>query len=257
MTWAGVCGRPNFKPEQSCSREVCVKVRARLLTVTTVVALGTSLAIAPLTSYVAPAAASARSSQVKATVFTLPLTVVGQVNLGQLAASEHRTKVATHPQGARISRSAAAASHFRAVDNALISRRPKGKAAGMPRVATTPLTNQNVPGTIGFAALTNVLQAQTHGGFDLEPPDQGLCAGGGYVMEFINNALAIYDKNGNQLVAPIGSADAFKQPTTDFFSDPRCYYDAPTKRWFYQEFVVGTVNASGQEVTPSVQYEAV
>jgi hypothetical protein len=233
-----------------------VIVRARLLTVTTAVALGASLAIAPLTSYVAPAAASARSGQVNATVFTEQLNVVGQVNLGQLAASAHHTKVATHPQGARISRSAAAASHFHAVDNALISRRPKGKPTGMPHVASTPLTNQNVPGTIGFAALTNVLQAQTNGGFDLEPPDQGLCAGNGYVMEFINNALAIYDKNGNQLVAPIGSADAFLQPTTSFFSDPRCYYDAPTRRWFYQEFTVGGTTASGK-VIPSVQYEAV
>ncbi len=234
-----------------------MKVRTRLLTVTTAVALGTSLAIAPLTSYVAPAAASARSSPVKAKVFTLPLNIVGQVNLSQLAASEHRTKVATHPQGAPISRSAIAASRFHAVDNALISRRPKGRPTGMPHMATKSLTNQNVPGTIGFAGLTNVLQATTHGGFDLEPPDQGLCAGGGYVMEFINNALAIYDKNGNQLVAPIGSADAFKQPTTDFFSDPRCYYDAPTKRWFYQEFIVGAFNAKGQLVTPSTQFEAV
>ena len=113
-------------------------------------------------------------------------------------------------------------------------------------MATTALTNQNVPGTIGFAGLTNVLQATTHGGSDLEPPDQGLCAGGGYVMEFINNALAIYNKNGYQLVAPIGSADAFLQPTTSFFSDPRCYYDAPTKRWFYQEFTVGGINSVGQ-----------
>ena len=153
-----------------------MKVRARLLTATTAVALGASMAIAPLTSSVAPAAASARSSQVNATVFTESLNVVGQVNLGQLAASEHRTKVATHPQGARISRSAAAASRFHAVDNALISRRPKGKPSGMPHVTSTPLTNQNVPGTVGFAALTNVLQAQTNGGFDLEPPDQGLLA---------------------------------------------------------------------------------
>ena len=40
-------------------------------------------------------------------------------------------------------------------------------------------------------------------------------------------------------------------------SDPRCYYDAATRHWFYQEFVVGTVNASGQEVTPSIQFLAV
>ena len=231
--------------------------RAGFLTITAAVALGTSMAIVPVASSVASAAPQARSSPVKATVFTLPLNVVGQVNLGQLAASEHRTKVATHPQGAPISRSAIAASHFHAVDNALISRRPKGTPAGLPAVANTPLTTKNVPGETGFSGLTNVLQAETHGGADLEPPDQGLCAGGGYVMEFINNALAIYNKSGYQLVAPISSADAFLQPTTAFFSDPRCYYDAPTQRWFYQEFVVGTVNSAGQEVTPSVQYEAV
>jgi hypothetical protein len=68
-------------------------------------------------------------------------------------------------------------------------------------------------------------------------------------MEFVNNALAIYDQNGDQLMAPVGSAQAFNQPLSDFFSDPRCYYDAPTKRWFYQEFVVGT--------TTSTQFEAV
>jgi hypothetical protein len=234
-----------------------VKIHARFLTITAAVALGASLAIVPVASSVASAAPSARSSPVNATVFTLPLTVVGQVNLGQLAASEHRTKVATHPQGAPISRSAITASQGHAVDNALISRRPAGSPAGLPSVAATPLTTKNVPGETGFSALTNVLQAETHGGADLEPPDQGLCAGGGYVMEFINNALAVYNKSGYQLVAPIGSADAFLQPTTDFFSDPRCYYDAPTQRWFFQEFVVGTVNSSGQEVTPSTQFEAV
>jgi hypothetical protein len=161
-------------------------------------------------------------------------------------------------QGAAISRSAASSSKFHAVDNALISRRPKGTTASVPSATITGLTSKNVPGEFGFSALNGVAQAQqTKGGLDLEPPDQGLCAGGGYVMEFINNALAIYDKNGNQLLAPIGSASAFKQPTTDFFSDPRCYYDAPTKRWFYQEFIVGAFNSKGQLVTPSTQFEAV
>jgi len=76
-------------------------------------------------------------------------------------------------------------------------------------------------------------------------------------MEFINNALAVYNAKGAQLVAPVGSASAFLQPTTDFFSDPRCYYDAPTKTWFFQEFIVGSFNSSGQLVTPSTEFEAV
>jgi hypothetical protein len=234
-----------------------VKIRLAhpgFLTITAAVALGTSLAIVPVASTVASAAP--HSSQVKATVFTLPLHKVGEINLSAAAKAEHRAKVATHPQGASISRSAIARSRFHAVDNALISRRPKGQPSGLSRVAATPITSHNVPGEIGFSGLTNVLQAETHGGLDLEPPDQGLCAGGGYVMEFINNALAIYNKNGYQLVAPVGSADAFLQPTTAFFSDPRCYYDAPTKRWFYQEFTVGGINSAGK-VIPSTQYEAV
>ena len=108
-------------------------------------------------------------------------------------------------------------------------------------------------GEVGFSALGGVQQAATAGGVDLEPPDQGLCAGGGYVMEFINNALAIYNKSGAQLMGAVGSATAFLQPTTDFFSDPRCYYDAPTQRWFYQEFVVGATTATQFEAVSNTQ----
>jgi hypothetical protein len=230
-------------------------VRPGFLTITAAVALGTSLAIVPVANSVA--SATPRVGQVKATTFTLPLTRVGEINLSAAAKAEHRTKVAARPQGAAISRSAVAHSKVRAVDNALISRRPKGKPAHVPHPAATGLSSQNVPGERGFSGLTNVLQAGTDGGADLEPPDQGLCAGGGYVMEFINNAIAVYTSSGSQVVAPVGSANAFLQPTTAFFSDPRCYYDAPTKRWFYQEFIVGTVNAQGKEVTPSTQFEAV
>lgn len=142
---------------------------------------------------------------------------------------------------------------FREVDNAVLSHAPRGAATGAPSPAATGLSTTNVAGEVGFSALGGVQQAATAGGVDLEPPDQGLCAGGGYVMEFINNALAIYDKSGAQLMGAVGSAPAFLQPTTDFFSDPRCYYDAPTKRWFYQEFVVGTTTATQFEAVSNTQ----
>jgi len=115
----------------------------------------------------------------------------------------------------------------------------------------------NVAGEHGFVGLTGMQQANAKGGLDLEPPDQGLCAGDGYVMEFINNALTIYSPTGTQLLAPIGSPALFLQPTTAFFSDPRCYFDPPTQRWFFQEFVVGTTDSAGHLVKPSVQFEAV
>jgi hypothetical protein len=225
-------------------------VRTRFFTLTAAVIAGAGLMYAPLAGSAMPAAAAtASSTPVKAKVFTLPLHKVGTVNLSKLASSEHRTKVPALRQGAAISRSAASKARYRAVDNALLSHRPSGEPTGLPSSPATGLTTKNVPGELGFSGLNGIQQAQTTGGTDLEPPDQGLCAGGGYVMEFINNALAIYDKNGTELLAPVGSAQAFKQPLTAFMSDPRCYYDAPTKRWFYQEFVVGT--------TTSTQFEAV
>ena len=38
--------------------------------------------------------------------------------------------------------------------------------------------------------------------FSVEPPDQALCAGNGYVVESVNDVLAIYDKSGNRLTGP-------------------------------------------------------
>ena len=219
-------------------------VSSGLVTVTAVAALGLSM----IASSAGPAVASARSSAVNAPVFTLPLKIVGQVNLSGLARAEHRQRVLTQRQGAPVSRATVSGRRYRAVDNALVTRHA-ARGASAPSPARRGLSTRNVPGEFGFAALSGVQQAATAGGVDLEPPDQGLCAGGGYVMEFVNNALAIYDKSGSQLLAPIGSTQAFKQPASDFLSDPRCYYDAPTKRWFYQEFVIGK--------TTSRQFEAV
>ena len=219
-------------------------------------AASAALAVGVITAPLA-ASASAASSVVHAPVFTVPLKKVGQVNLGALARSEHRKTVASQHQGAPLSRAAAQRARYRAVDSTLIRHTLRATPATTPNPPTTRLSSTNVPGEIGFSAMGGVQQAQTAGGVDLEPPDQGLCAGGGYVMEFINNALAIYGKDGEQLVAPIGSATAFQQPTSDFFSDPRCYYDAPTQRWFFQEFIVGSFNSAGRLVTPSTQFEAV
>ena len=185
--------------------------------------------------------ASPFASVVKAPVFSPAITKVGIVNFTTLAAQE---------AGAAA---AGSSSHYRAVDNQLLTHVP-GHATVGPSAPTTPLSTENVPGERGFVGLTGIQQAQTIGGSDLEPPDQGLCAGGGYVMEFINNALAVYSTKGSEVLSPIGSTSLFLQPTTAFFSDPRCYYDSSTQRWFIQEFTVGTTNASGGLVTPSVQY---
>lgn len=202
------------------------------------------------TSARAASGAANTGGPVSAPVFSPALNEVGQTNLTQLGAAAAKDR--------RTARSASASSGgFRTVDNALLTHQPSGSSKGVPTAPTTPLSTDNVPGERGFAGLTGVAQASTKGGLDLEPPDQGLCAGGGYVMEFINNALTVYSSFGGQLLQPIGSPALFLQPTTAFFSDPRCYYDASTQRWFIQEFIVGTTNANGGLASPSVQFLAV
>lgn len=80
--------------------------------------------------------------------------------------------------------------------------------------------------------------------FSVEPPDQGLCAGNGFVMEVINDVLQVYDTSGNPLLNGGNAVDLntfFHYPaqfnrTTGlqgpFVTDPSCYFDQPTQRWF-------------------------
>jgi hypothetical protein len=199
-----------------------------------------------------PAVASA--APVKVTTFTPTLTRVGTVDLSTLHVPT--TSVATAPQDtAPAVNRAAPAPHI--ADPQAAAHRPAGHAATTPAATTDPVTTQNVSREAGFDALTGPDQAVANGGQDLEPPDQGLCVGGGYVTEFINNALTVYQPDGVQLLPVIPSYAIFKQSSTAFFSDPRCYYDAPTQRWFLQEFIVGTVGKNGQSTSPSLQFLAV
>ena len=228
----------------------------RFVVLAAVVALGGGVATVPISGQVASAAsASTGSSVVNAPVFSPALTVVGQVNLATLASSQAAARAAAPQQATTTNGSKVASSTtgFREVDNAVITHTARSTAATPPSPAATGLSTTNVAGEVGFSALGGVQQAATAGGVDLEPPDQGLCAGGGYVMEFINNALAIYDKSGAQLMGAVGSATAFLQPTTAFLSDPRCYYDPPTKRWFYQEFVEAGTTATQFEAVSNTQ----
>lgn len=86
--------------------------------------------------------------------------------------------------------------------------------------------------SLAFAGLTTVDTANTNG-YVTSPPDQGLCAGNGYVMEAINSVLAVYDTAGNPVTVPESVYPFFQTaPAPNFLADPRCYYDSATQRWF-------------------------
>jgi hypothetical protein len=116
-------------------------------------------------------------------------------------------------------------------------------SAGGPSVAGTPVTS--APTNLGssWEGLNHFdTRFGVDGGnqFSTEPPDQGLCAGNGYVFESVNSAVAVYSSGGGLLSRTslnnfYGYPSALNRTTgvegPDVF-DPSCYYDAATQRWF-------------------------
>jgi len=105
------------------------------------------------------------------------------------------------------------------------------------------------PGLTHFDQRTAGTGIYTNTQFSLEPPDQALCAGGGFVVEAVNNAIAVYDTAGNALTGPEalsqfwGLTPEINRVTGvvgQFVSDPKCAYDSATQRWFITELMQDT-----------------
>ena len=112
----------------------------------------------------------------------------------------------------------------------------------------------------GFEGLNLYQQRYARGGnqFTVEPPDQGLCVGNGYVVEAVNDVFNVYDTSGQSVLPDntatnivsghprnvdhavdlnsfFGYAPAINRSTgvrAQFVTDPSCIYDAATQRFF-------------------------
>jgi hypothetical protein len=113
----------------------------------------------------------------------------------------------------------------------------------------------------GFEGLNHYQQRYSRGGnqFSVEPPDQGMCVGNGYVVEAVNDVLNVFsaatgasalpDNTATNIVSGFprnvnhavdlnsfyGYAPAINRTTgvrAQFVTDPSCLYDAATQRFF-------------------------
>ena len=112
----------------------------------------------------------------------------------------------------------------------------------------------------GFEGLNLYQQRYARGGnqFTVEPPDQGLCAGNGFVVEAVNDVLNVFNTSGASVLPDntstnivgglprnvnhavdlnsfYGYAPAINRSTgvrAQFVTDPSCLYDAQTGRFF-------------------------
>jgi hypothetical protein len=158
----------------------------------------------------------------------------------------------------------------------LFSRDPQmNKAATLQPPSPPGIPVANNPGAAtGFNGLSHFDQRNAGTGiyantqFSLEPPDQGLCVGHGFVLESVNLALAVYTESGTQLTAPTALNQFYKRSpainrvtgvTGDFLSDPKCYWDPVGQRFIQTTLEVdapgvfnGTAPVNGTHVLIAV-----
>jgi hypothetical protein len=128
-----------------------------------------------------------------------------------------------------------------------MSSKGKGRAKSNPEL------------TLSIDALNHFQQRFVAAGgnqFSIEPPDQGLCVGNGFVLETINDVLRVFDTAGNPRTAPTdlnsfyGYASAINRTNLQegpSITDPSCLFDSQTQRWFH---VVLTLDRVG--TTPAL-----
>jgi hypothetical protein len=143
--------------------------------------------------------------------------------------------------------------------------------------ATAKKAKSNPQVQASFEGLNFYQQRYARGGnqFSVEPPDQGMCVGNGYVVEAVNDVLNVFNyagvsqlpdntstnivggfpRNVNHAVdlnSFYGYAPAINRTTGvrgQFVTDPSCYYDAATQRFFMVVLTLEVNPSSGAFTT--------
>ncbi|HEY4753666.1 MAG TPA: hypothetical protein VIH37_10285, partial [Candidatus Limnocylindrales bacterium] len=125
----------------------------------------------------------------------------------------------------------------------------------------------------GFEGLNHYQQRYSNRGnqFSVEPPDQGLCVGNGFVVEPVNDVFNVFNSSGESVLPDntaanvvsgyprnvnhavdlnsfYGYAPAINRSTAirgPFITDPSCIYDAATGRFFMVVLTLETVPRTG------------
>jgi hypothetical protein len=116
------------------------------------------------------------------------------------------------------------------------------KPLDAPTVLSSSVAGSNPELASSFLGLNHRDQRLANGGnqWSLEPPDQGLCVGNGFVVETVNSVIRVWGTNGNPLTGVQDLNTFFGYPaaidrTTGVAGpnviDPQCYYDPDNSRF--------------------------
>lgn len=95
--------------------------------------------------------------------------------------------------------------------------------------------------------------------FSIEPPDQALCAGNGFVLESVNDVLNVYGPDGSTLLGVTdlntfygypAAIDRTKSPLQfgPSITDPTCHFDPASQRWFHVTLTLDRVSPTSQSL---------
>lgn len=132
-----------------------------------------------------------------------------------------------------------------------------------PSLTIPVVSGKSVLGATALTAAFNGVNFNTQrfsdGGnqFSVEPPDMGLAAGNGFVVEAVNDVMNIFDSAGNPLITAASLNQFFygehairRSPLPFVFghsvTDPTVYFDHDTQRWFITVLTLDTNPATGQ-----------
>jgi len=118
-----------------------------------------------------------------------------------------------------------ASSHFSAAEAVPAALAPTSASAAAAATATSSAL-------VNFNGVSSRDSQVTNFNQKFEPPDQGLCKGGGFILEPVNSAYRIYRTTGTSLRGPFNINDLFNVGAKEFTSDPRCWFDSSTQTWF-------------------------
>jgi hypothetical protein len=172
----------------------------------------------------------------------VPIKKLGTVNVREAAAA------AKHAPYRPANRNLPASEQFAALEERRFGEeaalRKGAPALKPPSIAGQKITSNEI--NTGFEGL-DIRDTVFSQGFEVEPPDQGLCGGRfgttTFLWEEVNLAIGLFDTRQNQYTPPglglnvlYGVGPAFDPDTGEFgpfLSDPKCYFDPDTGRWFH------------------------
>lgn len=150
-------------------------------------------------------------------------------------------------------------------DHSVVNRSKSNGNGRKHQVLSTPVVQSSgVDGaTPGLQFSVNGLnfrqQRLANGGnqFSVEPPDQALCVGNGYVLESVNDVLRVFNTTGAALSPVVDLNTFYNYPAAinrtrtplafgPSLTDPICYFDKDVQRWFHVVLTldrVGTTSA--------------